>query len=110
MYCGSFLVQHIALASVAKIVVEIAMLPATIRTAAWLKNREKVDVLDTETDFSPLHFKLVVQPFTAAGLRVASAPGARCSKRYASPRSILPVKGELALAQLRPRRGGKASI
>jgi uncharacterized integral membrane protein (TIGR00697 family) len=53
---GSFLMQSIALASVAKIVVEVVMLPVTIRTAEWLKSREKVDVFDTDTDFNPLKF------------------------------------------------------
>jgi uncharacterized integral membrane protein (TIGR00697 family) len=53
---SSFLVQSIALASVAKILVEVVMLPVTIRTAEWLKDREKVDVFDTETDFNPLKF------------------------------------------------------
>jgi hypothetical protein len=48
--------HSIALASVAKILVEVVMLPVTIRIAAWLKNREMVDVFDTETDFNPLKF------------------------------------------------------
>jgi uncharacterized integral membrane protein (TIGR00697 family) len=53
---GSFLVQSIALASAVKIGVEVVMLPVTIRFAEWLKNREGVDVFDTETDFNPLKF------------------------------------------------------
>lgn len=53
---GSFLIRSIALASVAKIVVEIVMLPVTIRVAEWLKRREGIDFYDAETDFNPLKF------------------------------------------------------
>lgn len=50
------LFQSILFASVAKVLVEIVMLPFTIRFANWLKVREGVDTFDTQTDFNPLRF------------------------------------------------------
>lgn len=52
----NFLIQSILLASIAKIVVEVVMLPVTITVSKWLKKREGVDVFDTATDFNPLKF------------------------------------------------------
>jgi hypothetical protein len=56
MLPSSVLIQSILLASAAKVMVEIVMLPFTIRFANWLKKREGVDAFDTQTDFSPLKF------------------------------------------------------
>ena len=52
----SALFQSILLASAVKVMVEIVMLPFTIRFANWLKKREGVDVFDSHTDFNPLKF------------------------------------------------------
>ena len=52
----SFLLQSIAMASLAKIAVEVVMLPFTIRFSNWLKKKESIDVFDTQTDFNPLKF------------------------------------------------------
>lgn len=48
------LLNSVLLASVAKVVVEIVMLPATIRFANWLKKKEGIDVYDKKTNFNPL--------------------------------------------------------
>ena len=53
---SSVLFQSILLASAVKVMVEIVMLPFTIRFANWLKKREGVDVFDSHTDFNPLKF------------------------------------------------------
>jgi uncharacterized integral membrane protein (TIGR00697 family) len=50
------LIESIALASLMKVGVEIALLPLSIRVSIWLKKSEGVDVFDTATDFNPLKF------------------------------------------------------
>jgi uncharacterized integral membrane protein (TIGR00697 family) len=52
----SLLIKSIALASLMKVGVEIALLPFAIRASVWLKKSEGVDVFDTATDFNPLKF------------------------------------------------------
>lgn len=48
------LIESILMASGAKILVEIIMVPVTVRVANWLKRVEGVDFYDTETNFNPL--------------------------------------------------------
>lgn len=50
------LIKSIALASLMKVGVEIALLPLAIKVSVWLKKSEGVDVFDTATDFNPLKF------------------------------------------------------
>jgi queuosine precursor transporter len=52
----SLLIKSIALASLIKVGVEIALLPLSIRVSVWLKKSEGTDVFDTATDFNPLKF------------------------------------------------------
>ena len=56
MLPSSLLLQSILVASMAKVLVEIVMLPFTIRLANWLKKSEGVDAFDSQTDFNPLKF------------------------------------------------------
>jgi queuosine precursor transporter len=48
------LMQSIVLASIVKIIVEIVMLPASLKLSSWLKQKEGIDVYDRDTDFNPL--------------------------------------------------------
>jgi queuosine precursor transporter len=47
------LLQAILLASIVKIIVEIVMLPISLRLSSWLKQKEGIDYYDRDTDFNP---------------------------------------------------------
>ena len=50
------LTKSIIAASLAKVGVEVLLLPLTLKISLWLKRIENVDFFDTETNFNPLRF------------------------------------------------------
>ena len=50
------LTKSIIAASLAKVGVEMLLLPLTLKVSLWLKRIENVDFFDTETNFNPLRF------------------------------------------------------
>ena len=50
------LTKSIIAASLAKVGVEMLLLPLTLKISLWLKRIENVDFFDTETNFNPLRF------------------------------------------------------
>jgi queuosine precursor transporter len=50
------LTESIVVASLAKVSVELILLPVTLRISSWLKRMENVDYFDRATDFNPLKF------------------------------------------------------
>jgi queuosine precursor transporter len=50
------LTKSIVVASVAKVSVELILLPITLRASLWLKRIENVDYFDKGTNFNPLKF------------------------------------------------------
>jgi uncharacterized integral membrane protein (TIGR00697 family) len=50
------LTKSIIAASLAKVGVEVFLLPLTLKISLWLKRIENVDFFDTETNFNPLRF------------------------------------------------------
>jgi hypothetical protein len=52
----SALTRSIIVASLAKVSVELILLPVTLKISSWLKRSENVDFFDNSTDFNPLKF------------------------------------------------------
>jgi uncharacterized integral membrane protein (TIGR00697 family) len=52
----SALTRSIIVASLAKVSVELILLPVTLRISSWLKRSENVDFFDNATNFNPLKF------------------------------------------------------
>src|SRR5580693_10742689 len=52
----SVLTKSIVVASVAKVTVELILLPVTLKVSLWLKRIENVDYFDKTTNFNPLKF------------------------------------------------------
>jgi hypothetical protein len=52
----SALTRSIIVASLAKVGVELILLPVTLKISAWLKKSENVDFFDNATNFNPLKF------------------------------------------------------
>jgi hypothetical protein len=50
------LTKSIIAASLAKVSVELILLPATLKISLWLKRIENVDYFDRATNFNPLKF------------------------------------------------------
>ncbi len=50
------LTKSILVASLAKVTVELLLLPVTLKISLWLKKIENVDYFDKATDFNPLKF------------------------------------------------------
>jgi queuosine precursor transporter len=50
------LTKSIVVASLAKVSVELILLPITLRISLWLKRIENVDYFDRATNFNPLKF------------------------------------------------------
>jgi queuosine precursor transporter len=50
------LTKSILVASLAKVSVELLMLPVTLKVSLWLKRIENVDYFDKKTNFNPLKF------------------------------------------------------
>jgi uncharacterized PurR-regulated membrane protein YhhQ (DUF165 family) len=50
------LTKSIAVASLAKVSVELILLPVTLRISLWLRRIENVDYFDKGTNFNPLKF------------------------------------------------------
>jgi uncharacterized integral membrane protein (TIGR00697 family) len=52
----SALTKSIIVASLAKVSVELILLPVTLKISSWLKRSENVDFFDNATNFNPLKF------------------------------------------------------
>ena len=52
----SALTRSIIVASLAKVSVELILLPVTLKISSWLKRSENVDFFDNSTNFNPLKF------------------------------------------------------
>jgi queuosine precursor transporter len=50
------LAESIVVASLAKVSVELLLLPVTLKVSLWLKRIENVDYFDKGTNFNPLKF------------------------------------------------------
>jgi uncharacterized PurR-regulated membrane protein YhhQ (DUF165 family) len=50
------LTKSILIASLAKVTVELIVLPVTLKVSLWLKRVENVDYFDKTTNFNPLKF------------------------------------------------------
>lgn len=56
MLSTEFLLKSVIVGSIAKVAVEIVMLPMTIKISNWLKKEEKIDTFDQDTNFNPIKF------------------------------------------------------
>jgi hypothetical protein len=52
----SALTRSIIVASLAKVSVELTLLPVTLKISAWLKRSENADFFDNATNVNPLKF------------------------------------------------------
>lgn len=50
------LTKSIVAATLAKVTVELLLLPVTLKVSLWLKKVENVDCFDRTTNFNPLKF------------------------------------------------------
>ena len=56
MIPARLLTKSIVVASLAKVSVELLLLPVTLKVSLWLKRAENIDFFDRGTNFNPLKF------------------------------------------------------